>query len=221
MINSEFAGLSCYLASDDVVDWKDSAVSDKARALTDGLENEIEKARLLFEWVRDEISHTNDIGAQVVTCSASEVLQVGTGICYAKSHLLAGFLRSIGIPTGFCYQVLRRSPPHTGSVLHGLNGVYLDSAGKWARIDPRGNTGGIDAQFDLKQERLAFPTDDAAGEFVYDTVFAAPAPVVVDTLRRFSSRSAMWPYLPQDLASGRTQQDAAPEARADNRHPHK
>jgi len=45
----------------------------------------------------------------VVTCSASEVLREGTGICFAKSHLLAALLRAVGIPAGLCYQVYQRS----------------------------------------------------------------------------------------------------------------
>lgn len=41
-----------------------------------------------------------------VTCSASDVLQHRSGICYAKSNLLAALLRKEGIPTRFCYQRL-------------------------------------------------------------------------------------------------------------------
>ena len=188
-----------YLVSDPVVDWSNRSVSAKAHEITAELPDDVAKARALFEWVRDEIPHSTDIDADVVTCSASQVLQAGTGICFAKSHLLAALLRATGIPAGFCYQVLRREPPLEGLVLHGLNGVFLASLGKWIRLDPRGNIGGIDAQFGVEVEQLAFPMDPASGEFIYDTVFAAPAPEVFQALTSFSNRTQMWPHLPQRL----------------------
>lgn len=195
----ESSNLDDYLLADEVVDWKHPAVQAKTQAIVAGVASDIEKARLLFEWVRDEIPHSKDIESDVVTCSASEVLSVGTGICYAKSHLLAAFLRVVGIPAGLCYQVLKRDPPMEGLVLHGLNGVFLPSLEKWIRVDPRGNTGGIDAQFSAEREQLAFPMDPAAGEFLYETIYTSPARIVVETLRKFNNRTAMWPHLPVGL----------------------
>ncbi len=75
--------------------------------------------------VRDNVSHTRDASREEVTCAASEVLAAGTGICYAKSHLLAALLRAVGIPAGFCYQVYHE-PLHVSDskiALHGLVGV--------------------------------------------------------------------------------------------------
>jgi transglutaminase-like putative cysteine protease len=188
-----------YLQASEIIDWQHPRILAQSRALVDGLTQEAEQVQTLFEWVRDAIPHSKDIAAEVVTCSASEVLRYGTGICYAKSHLLAAMLRAIGIPAGFCYQVLRKDPPYEGTVLHGLNGVFMRTINRWIRLDPRGNVDGIDAQFSLTQERLAFSADPAQGEYLYEDIFAAPAPVVVDVLRRFTSCSSMWPYLPTDL----------------------
>jgi transglutaminase-like putative cysteine protease len=200
-MNLQSGNLEDYLASDTVVDWREPAVLQKARELGSAVTDQVERARVLFEWVRDEIPHSKDIDSELVTCSASEVLRQSTGICYAKSHLLAALLRANGIPAGFCYQVLRRDAPDVGLVLHGLNGVYLSSLDRWIRVDPRGNVGGINAQFGVDTEQLAFPMDRSAGEFIYDTIFSSPAQVVVETLRRHRSRSAMWPHLPSGLAS--------------------
>ena len=91
--------------------------------------------------MRDNIPHTTDAGLDIVTCTASEVLQHGTGICFAKSHLLAALLRAVAIPAGFCYQVLRVDPPVDNEpVLHGFNALYLATLDKWLRVDARGNT---------------------------------------------------------------------------------
>ncbi len=192
-----------YLIHDSVVDWKNPFVYEKAILLTADCENDIDKARCLFKWVRDEIPHSKDIDSDVVTCSASEVLKAGTGICYAKSHLLVAFLRANGIPSGFCYQLLRRDPPLEGMVLHGLTGLYLESLDKWIRLDPRGNKKGVNAQFSLEEEKLAFPMDPEKCEFIYDTIFKSPAEEVVQTLKKFTSRKEMWPFLPTEIKNNR------------------
>lgn len=189
-----------YLVSDAVIDWQSTAVREKAQELTGGIPDDVEKARRLYEWVRDEIPHTDDAGLEVVTCSASEVLRHGTGICFAKSHLLAALLRAMDIPAGFCYQVLRMDPPVDNEpVLHGLNAIYLASLGRWIRLDPRGNTNGINAQFSIGREQLAFAMDPHADEFIYEAIFAAPVASVVERLKMYSTRSELWQDLPQSL----------------------
>ncbi len=192
--------MSEYLACDTVIDWQTPEVLRKAQELTCSLTDEVDKARCLYEWVRDSISHSNDAGLEIVTCSASEVLRHGTGICFAKSHLLAALLRAVAIPAGFCYQVLRIDPPHDNEpVLHGFNAIYLTTLGKWIRVDARGNRAGINAQFSVKKEHLAFAMDPLADEFIYETIFAAPVSSVVQRLKMYSTRTELWHDLPQSL----------------------
>ena len=187
--------LDCYLEADKVVDWHNAQIIRQAKAVTVGCGDSTSKARALYNWVRDNVSHTHDAGREEVTCAASEVLAAGTGICYAKSHLLAAMLRAMGIPAGFCYQVYDE-PLHasdTKRALHGLVGVYLADRNKWIRLDCRGNTNGIDAQFDLETERLAFPEF----AFISNYIQPAPLPCVVEALRSWPTRSSLWPNLPQ------------------------
>lgn len=192
--------LNEYLVSDTIVDWQTPAVRQKALELAGALPDEVAKARCLYEWVRDSISHSNDAGLEMVTCTASEVLQHGTGICFAKSHLLAALLRAVSIPAGFCYQVLRLDPPVDNEpVLHGFNAIYLATLDRWIRVDARGNTNGINAQFSLKKERLAFAMDPSADEFIYEAIFAAPVDSVVSRLKMYTTRSELWLDLPQSL----------------------
>jgi transglutaminase-like putative cysteine protease len=193
--------LALYLSATPVIDWNVATVADKAAEIVGHHHNDVEKAKRLFEWVRDNIPHSSDINSDVVTCSASEVLTQGTGICFAKSHLLAAMLRAVGIPAGFCYQACVRDEPEQGMILHGFNGIYLVSLNRWIRVDPRGNTGRINAQFDLREERLAFPPDSARGEFVFDEIWPEPVPEVVNVLWKFKSRREMWEYLPGSIQS--------------------
>ena len=87
-----------YLKVTQIIDWDNRNVLAKAREIVKGIGDNITKIKCLFEWVRDEIPHSKDISSDIVSCTASEVLKAGTGICFAKSHLLAALLRANGIP---------------------------------------------------------------------------------------------------------------------------
>ncbi len=199
-MNPESNNLNDFLTSDAIVDWKTPEVRQMAIDLTGSLSDEIEKARCLYEWVRDTIPHSNDAGLDILPCTASEVLHHRTGICFSKSHLLAALLRAVNIPAGFCYQFLRLDPPVNNElVLHGFNGIYLSGIQKWIRVDARGNTRNINAQFSTDKEQLAFPTESSAGEFIHDMIFASPAHNVVKKLKQYQSRSELWLDLPKKL----------------------
>jgi len=97
-----------YLKSTDIIDWKHPSVLEKALKLSNNLDNPIEIAKYCFEWVRDEIHHSSDFQMNPVTLKASEVLENKTGLCYAKSHLLAAFLRANRHPFGFMLSAIKR-----------------------------------------------------------------------------------------------------------------
>src|SRR4051794_397109 len=98
--------MELFLQPNEFIDWRHPAVWQRARALASGNQNQLEVVKRCFEWVRDEVKHSNDYQLNPVTCAASEVLAAGTGFCYAKSHLLAALLRANSIPAGLCYQRL-------------------------------------------------------------------------------------------------------------------
>lgn len=86
-------------------------------------------------------------------------------------------------------------------ILHGLNGVYLESLARWVRVDPRGNKAGVDAQFRLDREQLAFPTNMALGEVLYPTVFVEPLTCIVECLAMSASVSEAMERLPESISS--------------------
>jgi transglutaminase-like putative cysteine protease len=196
---AESPRLEDYRQATAIIDADHPAVKAAALQLVSTATDEAERARRLFEFVRDEIAHTGDLGGGPVTCRASDVLRERTGICYAKSHLLAALLRAAGIPAGLCYQRLAGDGPGESFVLHGFNGLYLASLDRWVRVDARGNKPGVDAQFDLEQERLAFASDDARGECTYPTIYVAPSSHVVDLLRSGKRWSDVWESLPSEI----------------------
>lgn len=140
-----------------IIQFNTPLIKAKIREIESKASTKLERAKLAFEVARDEIQHSFDTQSKVVTVIAEDVLAKQEGICFAKSHLLAALLRGMGIPTGFCYQrVLRKNTIESGYALHGLNAIYLEEYG-WFRVDPRGNKPGVDSQFSIEEEKLAYP----------------------------------------------------------------
>jgi transglutaminase-like putative cysteine protease len=196
----ETDSLADYLASTELVDWRTPEIDSLAHELTADSISDLEKASKLFEWVRDEIPHSGDARHELVTCRASDVLRHRTGLCFAKSHLLAALLRAVGVPAGFCYQrICCGSHPTDRMMAHGLNGIYLQSVGRWIRVDPRGNKPGVDAQFSVDRQQLAFPVRPNLGETLGPTVFVKPLPAIMQCFASHATVSEVLDNLPDSL----------------------
>lgn len=183
-----------YLQATDIINWQHPQVLAKAQELATGLSDKVEITRRCFAFVRDQIRHSWDFRQNPVTCRASDVLEQGTGYCYAKSHLLAALLRANGIPAGLCYQRLsvgESGPPYC---LHGLNTVWLEGIG-WYRIDARGNKPGVDAQFCPPVEQLAFKLQSPQ-EVDLPKIWAEPLAVVVQVLTSCATVEEVYENLP-------------------------
>ena len=193
--------LEDYLLELDEVNYSNPIVKEKIKELFTPTQTEIEKAKIAFEFVRDEISHSWDIQGKQVTCKASDVLKYKEGICYAKSNLLASLLRSQGIPTGFCYQRLMLfDTPEKGYSLHTLNAVYFESLNKWIRLDARGNKTGVDAQFSIEEEKLAFSVNEKFDEKDYPVIYVKPNPKTIKVLKEHNDALEMYKnYLPDSI----------------------
>ena len=183
-----------YLSVSKYINWDADCILSKAVVFQQKYPDEITLIRAVYEFVRDDIKHSWDVQDKRVTKSATEVLEQGVGICWAKANLLAALLRACGIPTGICYQRLTLGDvPETGFCIHALNAVYVKSLDRWIRLDARGNKEGIDARFDLEQERLAFPVRKDIGEEDYGVVYANPAAGLMQVLEE--NTDALYMYL--------------------------
>lgn len=189
-----------YLQEDDVVDYGNKKVKQLADAHYQETRDEAEYIEKAYEYVRDHIAHSADANENAITCSASEVLEAGHGICFAKSHLLAALLRYKSIPAGFCYQKLILDD-ETAPVLiyHGFNGVYVKEYKKWIRLDARGNKEGVNAQFSLEKEQLAFPVRPEKGEEDGLVIYPDPDVKVLEKFRIHKTRTELWNDLPREL----------------------
>jgi len=189
-----------YLKATSVIDFDNEMIVDLANHIRQGNLDEVKIIKATYEYVRDQIHHSIDINGKVVTLNASDVLLYKEGFCYAKSHLLAALLRANRISTGFCYQrLILDSDRAQYLVLHGLNAVYVSKIGRWVRVDARGNKLGIDAQFRLGDEKLAFPINQDMGEEDIMIVFDRPDINIIEKLRMHNVVNELLNDLPRTL----------------------
>lgn len=190
-----------YLSSSEYIDWTHPAIMAGAEAFKNRAEDEVHLVRMIYEYVRDEIKHSWDVQDRRVTRRASEALEHKVGICWAKSNLLAAFLRACGIPAGICYQRLTLGETvETGFCIHSLNAVYIKSIDKWIRLDARGSAGVPNAQFSIEREQLEFRVIREIGEMDYRTVYASPMPGLMRVLEENEDALEMYQHrLPDTL----------------------
>ena len=212
--------LGRYLEDTITIDWQTPRVMECAKGLLEGVSEPALRVRVLFEFVRDEIAHSMDVPTEAQTCRASEVLEHATGLCYSKSHLLAGLLRFAGFPTGFCYV-----RTHAGDVsdvkgasgasgdpgrfaLHGFNAVYWAPTKSWFFLDARGNREAApdsgeqvistECRFEAPFSLAFWPNEDR-GEAFLPFIYKRPAKRLIDLLERAPSLEAVVRNLPDSL----------------------
>ncbi len=188
--------LNTYLHPTNLIDSDHPKIQGHALHLHSPLCLDTETVKRTFHFVRDEIAHSYDIQSNTVTAKASEVLHDKESICYGKSHLLAALLRASGIPSGICYQRLTLGDtPESGYCIHALNTVYIYSLHRWIRLDARGNKPGVNAQFSVDAEKLAFHVRPELGEIDYSTNYNDAHPIIQETLERYKNEDCMSMYL--------------------------
>lgn len=186
-----------YTENSSLIDWRHPSIRECSQRILARSNGTHEYMKNVFAYVRDEIRHSRDFQIQIVTCSASEVLEHGSGSCYAKSHLLAALLRAQNIPVGFCYQRLSlddNGPPYC---LHGLNAVFIEKY-NWYRVDARGNKEGVNARFTPPVEQLAFPVNEPE-ERDLPEIWSEPLPVIVQALQTYRTTDELYNNLPDVL----------------------
>jgi transglutaminase-like putative cysteine protease len=190
--------MGLFLQEHEYIDFSSPTIRVKAEELFDGLSSDISKARIAYEFVRDEIPHTFDIQSDIITAKASDVLKHKTGICHAKANLLAALLRSQNIPVGFCFQRLTLGDDDSmGYSVHCYNAFYLDN--RWIKVDARGNKPGVNAQFSLDEPMLAYPCRPEYDEFFWPGIYAAPHMETIQMLTNAKNLQDVLDYLPDTI----------------------
>lgn len=90
--------------------------------------------------------------------------------------------------------------PEKGYCIHALNAVYIEALDKWIRLDARGNKPGVNAQFSLEHEQLAFPVNEALQEIDYPTIYVKPNAKTIAALTTNNKALDMYKfYLPTEI----------------------
>lgn len=116
-------------------------------------------ARAAYHFARDEVAHSVDVQDPRVPCAPRRSCAIASAFASPSPTCWPPYCVRAESRRGLCYQRLGGDGSFT---LHGLVAVHLD--GVWHRQDPRGNKPGVDAQFSLGPERLAWPVDRDQGD---------------------------------------------------------
>jgi transglutaminase-like putative cysteine protease len=133
-----------YLKPTSIIDCDNQSIQEKAKDLTQGEENVIEKAKSLFYFVRDEIRYNVYTSKSLPEhFRASNTLSEGEGYCVQKAVLLVALARAVGIPAGLGFARIRNNilPEKMLKRLgtnvfpfHGYSVLYLN--GNWVKATP-------------------------------------------------------------------------------------
>ena len=187
-----------YFQETSYIDYSSPIVRDQAKALFKSVNSELEKVRIAFEFVRDEISHSIDVNAPVVTAKASDVLRHKTGICHANANLLDALLRSQKIPTGMCYQHLtKKEDDSEGYCVHCFNAVHVGH--RWIKLDARGNNDRVSVAFSLHDPAIAFVNRPQYNEFFWPGIFANPHRASMNALEAAKNMEELLKALPDHM----------------------
>ena len=190
--------IDIFLQETPYIDFSTPIIRDQAKTLFKGVNSELEKVRIAFEFVRDQISHSLDAQAPVLTARASDVLKHRTGISHAKANLLAALLRSQHIPAGMCYQhVTRKEDDSDGYIVHCFNAVHVGN--RWIKLDARGNNERVDVRFSLHEPALAFSNRSRYKEFFWPGIFARPHRASMNALESASDLQDLLKKLPDHM----------------------
>ena len=127
------------------MDWKHPSVLQKAKELTDGIEDDITKAIKLFYFVRDGIRYSvkdSRLSFNKEEWKPSLTLEKGYAFCIPKAILLASLARAVGIPSKLHFvdivnhMTSDRLKKNMGSnlfIFHGFVELFLN--GKWVEAN--------------------------------------------------------------------------------------
>ena len=134
-----------YLKPTEAIDCDASSIIEKAQSLTKGQREDVEKAKSLFYFVRDEIRYNPYLPHYLLEHhKASATLERGDGYCVQKAVLLAALARALGIPARLGFADLRnhllpeklahRMGGNNLFIYHGFCEFYI--GGRWVKTTP-------------------------------------------------------------------------------------
>jgi transglutaminase-like putative cysteine protease len=160
-----------YLQPTETIECKHPRITALAQKITGGVEDEQEKTRRLFLWVRDRIKYALDNPFWELThYKATAILDRGQGYCVQKAMVLCTLARASGIPARLIFaDIINHMVPKEYLQMAGTNlfvyHCYTDMflKGEWIQATPA---------FDRKlSEKMGYPLVEFNG---HETAIFAP-----------------------------------------------
>ncbi len=194
------------LTATPIINSEHKLILEKAKEITGMDPRPVERARRIFNFVRDEVSYNfvPEVKREE-DLKASHTLGLGNGFCVQKAVLFTALCRASGIPAKIGFQHIC-SHKIVGKILefrgsnefyyHGLTSAYLN--GKWIKLDCTldrnlvTRKGYVLVEFSPDKDVL-FPKYDLVGEPHFDILaehgffFDVPPEVVKHFIKHFGS----------------------------------
>jgi len=170
-----------YLKPTYYIDSDSEIVIEIANKVTKNLDSDIEKAKALYYWVRDDINYETNVSftTRKKHYKASHAITKKRGWCVQKAIALAALGRVINVPTRLHFADIRN---HAAGkkiiklmktdvfIFHGYAELFLD--GKWLKVTPAFNKSLCDkmglktVEFDGKSDAILPETTINGGKHV-------------------------------------------------------
>ncbi|MBI4838085.1 MAG: transglutaminase domain-containing protein [Nitrospirae bacterium] len=131
------SGLEAYLSATPLIQSEDPRIKKLAREIVGSEENSLKAARLLYEWVFNNIKKTPSITIP----SAVDVLNAKKGDCNEHTTIYVALARAIGLPSQMLVGLVYRQGAF---YYHAWPEVF---AGKWIAMDPTLGEFPVDAKY--------------------------------------------------------------------------
>ena len=133
-----------YLAATPTINFNNSAVSQKAKDVTEGADSNLEKSVWLFYFVRDKIRYNPYLFSDCrEDFKADQILLKGEGFCIHKAILLIALARACGIPARLGFADIRNhilsgklTSIHTSDIIPWHGFAELNINGNWVKATP-------------------------------------------------------------------------------------
>jgi hypothetical protein len=114
------------------------AIDNTAIDLVDAETDDVAKARLIYDWIAENIDYDNEkadmleVDAFAEPAGAVTAFAEGTGVCFDKACLFVSMCRAVGVPVRL---ITGEAFNGASWESHSWNQIYDDDGGRWINVD--------------------------------------------------------------------------------------
>lgn len=138
-------------------------INEKAKEITSGTTSDLEKAKLLYDWIGSHITYDDQKAEEVMSgdrdLKSGAIVTYNTreGICFDYACLYVAMARAVNLPVRLITGEAFNGKEY---ISHAWNQVYIKSLDKWINVDPTFYSAGDyfntkDFSEDHKEESIA------------------------------------------------------------------